>query len=90
MAKMARGMINSATNACDAGCAQIRPKVGRRRRRIGASAQWMAQRTEAATPMRSGSARRDGIATVVIVFSVLCSLEAGELFGAWSGGGIFH
>lgn len=35
------------------GCAHVLPKVGRRMRRMGVSAQCMAQRTEAMIPMRS-------------------------------------
>ena len=46
-------MMKIATKAWEAGCAQILPKVGRAMRSSGARAQWMAHRTDAATPRRS-------------------------------------
>jgi hypothetical protein len=73
MEKIASGIIKKATRACDAGCAQILPKAGKERRSTGAKPQWMAQRTEAATPIRSASGRL--IRGVVAAFTVFMVLE---------------
>jgi len=51
--KAASGMTREAINQWEAGWVHTFPNAGRIRRTMGVAAQWIAQRMEATTPMRS-------------------------------------